>query len=227
MKILVACEESQRVTIEFRKLGHQAFSCDIIDCSGGHPEWHIKQDVLPLLSGNCSFKTVDGALHTIDGKWDMIIAFPPCTYLTNAGARWFNESKYGDSARIRKSKRLVAADFFMSIINADCDKIAVENPKGYMNSHYRKPDQIIQPYYFGDPEYKITCLWLKNLKLLTPTDILDNPLNNYPTYKSKDGYTKHVGFVLRHPNNAKIRSKTFPGIAKAMAEQWTEFSRSE
>lgn len=221
MNVLVACEESQRVTIEFRKLGHNAFSCDIIDCSGGHPEWHIKQDVLPLLNGNCSFETVNGVIHTIDDKWDMIIAFPPCTYLSNAGARWFND-KYGDIAAERKKLRLQAAEFFLSIIHADCLRIAVENPKGYMNTHFRKPDQIIQPYYFGDPEYKTTCLWLKNLKPLEPTKMLQNPLNSYPTYVSKDGYKKHYGFVLRNPNDSLTRSKTFSGIAKAMAEQWTK-----
>ncbi len=208
------------MTIEFRKLGHSAFSCDIIDCSGGHPEWHIKQDVIPLLNGHCLFITVDGTSHTVFDKWDMIIAFPPCTYLTNAGARWFNEKRYGAKAVERKNNRLAAAEFFMKIIGSDCYRIAVENPKGFMNTYYRKPDQIIQPYYFGDPEYKTTCLWLKNLNPLVPTNILENPLEKYPTYQSKDGYKKHIGFVLRHPNDALIRSKTFPGIAKAMAEQW-------
>lgn len=222
MKILVACEESQRVTIELRKLGHEAYSCDIIDCSGGHPEWHIKQDVLPLINGYCEFKTVDGALHKINSQWDMIIAFPPCTHLTNAGARWFNEAKYGSEAKKRKILRETAKGFFMSLVNADCYKIAIENPKGYMNSHYRKPDQIIQPYYFGDAEYKTTCLWLKNLPPLVPTKMLRNPLQDYPSYKSKEGYTKHIGFVLRNSNDSVRRSKTFPGIAKAMAEQWTK-----
>lgn len=180
LNVLVACEESQRVTTEFRKLGHDAFSCDIEPESGGHPEWHIQENVLPLLNGNCKFKTVDGSEHAISCKWDLIIAFPPCTYLTRAGERWFNFERYGKKAFDRQKKRTEAAVFFMQIALADCEKIAIENPVGYMNTHFRKPDQIIQPYFFGDPEYKTTCLWLKGLKTLQPTDILENPLHSYP-----------------------------------------------
>ena len=123
----------------FREKGHNAYSCDIIDCSGGHPEWHIKQDVIPLLNGNCTFTTEDGISHTIENKWDMIIAFPPCTYLTVSGNRWFNEEKYGDKARQRKLDREEAVEFFMKFANADCDKIAIENPVGVMSTRYKKP----------------------------------------------------------------------------------------
>lgn len=142
MKILVACEESQTVTIELRKLGHEAYSCDIIDCSGGHPEWHIQQNVIPLLNGDCSFSTVDGTEHRIGGRWDMIIAFPPCTYLTVTGNRWFNVDRYGEKALKRFAEREDAANFFMKIANADCKKIAIENPVGFMNTYYRKPAKL-------------------------------------------------------------------------------------
>jgi hypothetical protein len=171
MKVLVACEESQRVTIEFRKLGHEAYSCDLLDCSGNHPEWHIKKDVTLLLNGNCIFYTVDGLEHEISGKWDMIIAFPPCTYLTVACNRWFNCEKYGDKAIQRMLDRKNAIRFFMTIANADCDRIAIENPVGIMSTEWRKPEQIIQPFEFGDAYEKKTCLWLKGLKKLVPTDI--------------------------------------------------------
>lgn len=200
MKILIACEESQRVCVEFRGRGHEAFSCDILDTSGSHPEWHIKGDVVPLLKE----------------KWDMIIAFPPCTYLTTTGNRWFDVEKYGEKAKARFEKRKEAIDFFMKIATADCEKIAIENPVGIMSTVYRKPDQIIQPYYFGDPYEKRTCLWLKNLPLLKPTKIvMPPPRIKYPSGKSMPvWYSKLWG-------NAKERSKTFYGIAKAMAEQWS------
>ena len=222
MNILVACEESQRVTIEFRKLGHNAFSCDIIDCSGGHPEWHIKQDVLPLLNGNCSFQTVNGELHTIDGKWDMIIAFPPCTYLTVTGNCWFNVERYGEKAIRRYKDREQAIKFFMSFANANCDRIAIENPVGIMSTEWRKPNQIINPWLFGDAFEKKTCLWLKGLPELTPTNIVDIP----PRKKFDSGKTMPSWYAeawhLPKEERAKLRSKTFPGIAKAMAEQWTK-----
>ena len=222
MNILVACEESQRVTIEFRKLGHNAFSCDIIDCSGGHPEWHIKQDVLPLLNGNCSFKTVDGVLHTIDGKWDMIIAFPPCTYLTVTGNCWFNVERYGEKAIRRYKDREQAIKFFMSFADANCDRIAIENPVGIMSTEWRKPNQIINPWLFGDAFEKKTCLWLKGLPELTPTNIVDIP----PRKKFDSGKTMPSWYAeawhLPKEERAKPRSNTFSGIAKAMAEQWTK-----
>lgn len=220
MKVLVACEESQRVTIELRKLGNEAYSCDLLDCSGNHPEWHIKKDVTLLLNGNCIFSTVDGVEHEISGKWDMIIAFPPCTYLTVTGNRWFNYEKYGDKAIQRMLDRNDAIKFFMRIANADCDRIAIENPVGVMSTQWRKPDQIIQPYQYGDAYEKRTCLWLKGLPMLSPTKIVETP----DRIQFKSGKTMAKWYVeagnLSKEQRALVRSKTFPGIAKAMAEQW-------
>ena len=222
MNILVACEESQRVTTEFRRLGHNAFSCDIIDQSGGHPEWHIMQDVLPLLNGACNFETTDGTKHEVVGKWDMIIAFPPCTYLTVTGNRWFNVERYGEKAIRRYKDREQAIKFFMSFANANCDRIAIENPVGVMSTEWRKPNQIINPWLFGDAFEKRTCLWLKGLPELTPTNIVDIP----PRKKFDSGNTMPSWYAeawhLPKEERAKLRSKTFPGIAKAMAEQWTK-----
>lgn len=200
MRILVACEESQAVTIELRKLGHEAYSCDVIPCSGGHPEWHLQQDVLPLLNGDCTFTTVDGTYHEITGKWDMIIAFPPCTDLSASGARYFAEKR----ADGRQKKSI---DFFMKFANADCTRIVIENPVGIMSNVWRKPDQIIQPWQFGHGETKATCLWLKGLPLLHPTEIVE-------------GREQRVWKMPPSAERAKLRSKTFPGIAHAMAEQW-------
>ena len=219
MKVLVACEESQAVTIEMRKLGHEAFSCDIIECSGGHPEWHIMQDVLPLLNGRCSFNTMDGIEHSIDGKWDMIIAHPPCTYLTNAGARWLwaggklNEERYKKGMEARK--------FFMRFIEADCPRIAVENP--IPSAVYELPTytQIIQPYEYGHPNTKKTCLWLKGLPPLQPTEIVKP--EKARRFQQKNGKWRYSCWEMDQrggKERARERSKTFPGIAKAMAEQW-------
>lgn len=228
MKILVACEESQAVTKELRKLGHEAYSCDIIDCSGGKQEWHIKQDVLPLLNGKCSFKTCDDTVHTINDKWDMIIAFPPCTYLTSAGTRHYSlKCNPIEKVEARIKKREEAVQFFLAFVNADCEKIAIENPVGYMNTHYRKPNQIIHPYYFGDNAKKRTCLWLKGLNELKPTNILPEPQPMYickgdKCKGKKIGWCEGMkGIKGGQKERAKARSKTFPGIAKAMAEQWT------
>lgn len=207
MKVLIACEESQRITIEMRKLGHECYSCDIDYPSGHHPEWHIHQDVLPLLNGDCEFTTMDGISHKIEGEWDLIVAHPPCTYLTVSGNRWFNIEKYGDKARERLKLREEAYDFFMRFINAKCKHIAVENPIGYMNTHYRKPDQIIQPWQFGHGETKATCLWLKGLPLLRPTNIVK-------------GREQRIWKMGPSEDRVKERSKTYPGIAKAIAEQW-------
>lgn len=242
MRVLVACEESQAVTIELRKLGHEAYSCDIIECSGGHPEWHIQQDVLPLLNLGLKpmpqigpdtwlrcieFRTMDGKGHLLYDKWDMIIAFPPCTYLTVAGNAYFNVERYGEKAleRIEKSKE--AAEFFMQFANADCDKIAIENPVGRMNTLYRKPDQIIHPYHFGHPVSKKTCLWLKGLPKLNHTDEVEPEIihskGKSGGYSGPSWYvTDENGKILswKDPRTAKARSKTYPGIAKAMAEQW-------
>ena len=175
MKVLVACEESQAVCIEGRKLGHEVYSCDIQECSGGHPEWHIMCDVISLLNGNCDFNTMDGENHSLSGRWDMIIAFPPCTYLTVTGNRWFNIDRYGEKAIQRYKDRKDAIDFFMAFANADCEKIAIENPVGIMSSEWRKPNQIINPWQFGDAFEKKTCLWLKGLPELTPTNIVEIP----------------------------------------------------
>lgn len=225
MSVLIACEESQRVCIEFRKLGIEAYSCDIIECSGGHPEWHIMQDVLPLLNGNCEFVTMDGAHHKITGKWDMIIAFPPCTYLTVTGNRWFNIDRYGEKAIQRHKDRKEAINFFMAFANADCERIAIENPVGIMSSEWRKPNQIINPWQFGHAARKKTCLWLKNLPPLIPTNIVtpgEILPGGYSVGASANYATDENGKILRwnDPRTAKARSKTFPGIARAMAEQW-------
>lgn len=230
MKILVACEESQAVTIEFRKLGYEAYSCDIEPCSGGHPEWHINQDVLPLLNGSCYFKTVDGIEHFIGQKWDMIIAFPPCTYLTSAGTRHYSLKCNPEYKVIeREKKRENAKNFFMKFVNSDCEHIAIENPVGYMNKKYRKPDQIIHPYYFGDNAKKRTCLWLTNLPLLIPTNILPEPkplyiCNGEKCKGKKIGWCEGIrGTTGGQKSRSMARSKTFPGIAKAMAAQWSKY----
>nr|DAG56052.1 MAG TPA: tRNA (cytosine(38)-C(5))-methyltransferase [Caudoviricetes sp.] len=165
INILVACEESQRVCIEFRKLGFNAFSCDIRACSGDHPEWHIQGDVIKVMQAY-DFETMTLERHAIHG-WDCMIAFPPCTYLTNTGNRWFNVERYGEKARERIAQRIKAREFFMRLYNANIKHIAIENPIGHINTAFRKPDQIIQPYFFGDPERKSTCLWLKGLPPLT------------------------------------------------------------
>lgn len=240
MKVLVACEESQRVCKAFREKGHEAYSCDIIECSGGHPEWHIMEDVLPLLNpsfvplvgdtkiSGIEFKTCDGKEHFISGKWDMIIAFPPCTHLAVSGARHF-EKKRGDG------RQREGIEFFAQFLNADCDKIAVENPVGIISGDYiptwfpdlaekyglpRKPSQIIQPYEYGDPHKKTTCLWLKGLPNLTPTNIVEPKLVKYTCKNGKE--VTFSEYMVRgfEGDRATHRSKTFPGIAKAMADQW-------
>ena len=225
MKILVACEESQAVTIELRKLGHEAYSCDIIESSGGHPEWHIRWDVLPLLNGNCTFLTEDWKLHTIDGKWDMIYFFPPCTFLTNTGNRWFDVARYGEKAVQRLRDREKAAEFFMAGWNADCDKVIIENPIGYMSSFFRKPDQIIHPYYFAEAEddenceRKATCIWFRGVQPLK-YDIKFQPrIVSYKNGKGTDSPWHMNTMKLPPDERAKARSKTFPGFAKALAVQ--------
>ena len=229
MNVLVACEESQRVCIAFRERGHNAFSCDIEPCSGGHPEWHIMQDVIPLLNGRCSFKTMDGIEHSIDGKWDLIIAHPPCTYLTVAANKLYNIEKYGKKAVKRLEDREKAIEFFMAFVNADCERRAIENPIGVISTRYRKPDQIIQPYQFGHPVRKSTCLWLYNLPKLKPTNIVDfecihsnGKSGGYsgPSWIVKDENGKILSY--KDPRVAKARSKTYDGVAKAMASQWSD-----
>lgn len=224
MNVLIACEESQRVCVAFRKRGHNAYSCDIQECSGGHPEWHIQENVLEIINGNCVFVTMDGKLHKdiSHSEWDIIIAHPPCTYLTVTGNRWFNIEKYGDKAKERHEKRIQAFQFFMEFIHAECEHIAIENPVGYISTAYRKPTQIIQPYMFGDPVRKTTCLWLKNLPKLKPTNVVDPIIRpggySGAAWAAKDENGKTIGW--NDPRTAKIRSKTFKGIAEAMADQW-------
>lgn len=217
MNILVACEESQRVCMAFREKGHRAFSCDVIECSGGHPEWHIKQDVIPLLNGNCDFTTQDGMHHIQNGKWDMIIAFPPCTYLCVTGNRWFDVVKYGDKAKQRYVDRYKAIVFFMQFALADCERIVIENPVGIMSSCYRKPNQIINPYQFGETECKNTCLWLKGVSCLIPTEIIPKEQRTNNLWKAVFDGKK---YNWNDDETARLRSQTFPGIAQAMAEQW-------
>ena len=235
MKILVACEESQAVTKELRKLGHEAYSCDIIDQSGGHPEWHIMQDVLPLLNGRCEFKTTDGATHKVAGKWDMLIAVPPCTHLAVSGAAHF-EKKRADG------RQRWGVEFFCQFLLADCDRISIENPVGiisgeYVKKHFPdladlyglpiKPTQIIHPWMFGDNFSKSTCLWLKGLDPLKP-HTTEQPTLEWKEWVGSDGRKKRQPLwfykTLREcktpEERAKARSKTFPGIAKAMALTW-------
>lgn len=184
MRILVACEESQTVAMAFRGKGHEAYSCDIMECSGGHPEYHLKIDVMTIL---CD-------------EWDMIFAFPPCTHLSVSGARWFKD-------KVEEQRK--AIEFFLALADAPCQKIAIENPIGIMSTRFRKPDQIIQPWQFGHGETKATCLWLKNLPLLKPTNIVE-------------GREQRIWKMPPSKDRAKLRSKTYQGIAEAMAEQWCD-----
>ena len=223
MKVLIACEESQEVCKAFRERGHEAYSCDIQEPSGGYPEWHILGDALKALNDR-QVVTMDGTMHYI-GKWDLLIAHPPCTYLTVTGNRWFNVERYGEKAVERIKLRKEAAAFFMAFVNADVCKIAVENPVGYMSTYYRRPDCIIQPYEFGHHARKKTCLWLKGLPVLRPTDIVDAGdilPGGYSAGASANFAKDENGKILKwnDPRTAKIRSKTYSGIAKAMAEQW-------
>ena len=220
MKVLIVCEESQRVCMAFRKMGHEAYSCDIIDCSGNHPEWHIKTDCIPLLNGHCCFFTCDNQFHRIDTQWDLIIAHPPCTFLTNTGNRWFDVEKYGEKAIQRAKDREEAIEFFMRIANCHCKRIAIENPIGVMSTRYRKPNQIIHPYMFGDPERKATCLWLKNLPNLKPTNVVEPNIIHYKNGKGTDSPWHMNTMSLPKEERSKERSKTFWGIANAMGEQW-------
>jgi len=203
-KALIACEESQVVTKEMRAIGVEAYSCDILPCSGGHPEWHLQHDVTDILRQ----------------EWDIIIAFPPCTYLTVTGNRWFNIERYGEKAIKRHQDRKEAIDFFLMFANAACEKIAIENPVGIMSSEWRKPNQIINPYQFGDAFEKKTCLWLKGLPRLEPTNIVEPPKRKeFKSGKSMPSWYADAG-GLPKDERAKLRSATFPGIAEAMADQW-------
>lgn len=234
MKVLVACEESQTVCNAFRQRGHEAFSCDIQPCSGGHPEWHIYGDVLPVMNGRCKFTTEDGKEHIIQGKWDLIIAHPPCTHLAVSGAAWFKAKK-------NDGRQENAINFFMKFMNVDCDKIAIENPIGIISGTYvwkkfpqlafnyglpRKPQQVIQPWMFGDNYMKTTCLWLKGLPLLIPS-VYEQPKMEYKEWidkrtgkKKRENLWLYEAYRLSAEERSRIRSKTFPGIANAMADQW-------
>ena len=225
MKVLVACEESQAVCKAFREKGHESYSCDIQECSGGHPEWHIQGDVLnilnptPLISTEQSivFNTMDGLIHYVD-KWDLIIAHPPCTYLSNAGAARLYPQK-GVINQERYEKGIKAKEFFEKFLNADCEKICVENPIPTRIYKLPKYTQTIQPYEHGHPYSKKTCLWLKGLPELQPTQIV-TPICSWVSGGSKDTHgntRKNCGMKFR---DSKTKSKTFEGIAKAMAAQW-------
>lgn len=223
MKILVACEESQAVTIEMRKLGHEAYSCDIIECSGGHPEWHIQGDALPLLNGRCSFKTADGEEHHIDGKWDLIVAHPPCTYLTVAGAA--NIPKHPERILLG----FEAAGFLLKILDSECDKIAVENPPPMKRFGLPTYSQLVRPYMFGETNNKPICFWLKGLPLLQPTNIVPKDTEMVRWVHKATGQKKSCSkWYNTNTNNHNIhRSKTFHGVAKAIAEQWAGYAYDE
>ena len=209
MKVLVACEESQAVTKAFREKGHEAFSCDILPCSGGHPEWHYQQDVFEV----------------IDKGWDMMIAHPPCTFLAVSGARWLY-NKDGSKNEERWRNQAEALDFVQRLMDAPINKIAIENPISVISSQIRKPDQIVHPWMFGDKASKSTCFWLKNLPLLEPTNIVEK--GEFVDFISKKGVKKKqpkwyfdaLSKAKTAEERRTLRSKTFEGIAKAMADQW-------
>lgn len=224
MKVIIACEESQVVCKQFRKRGHEAYSCDLVDCSGDHPEWHLYGDILEHL----------------DDSWDMMIGFPPCTYLTVTANGWFKDQPPLKSGALvgheRREARKEAIEFFMKLIRAPINRIAIENPVGIMSTEYQKPSQIIQPYYFGDEHRKTTCLWLKNLPHLYHNpmpNLFDQVVTHVDQGESAEWIDSKTGKMKRQPkwyamakqgkelgDRSKERSKTFPGIAKAMAEQW-------
>lgn len=216
MRILVACEESQEVCKAFRALGHEAFSCDTEPCSGGHPEWHIQQDVTPLINGRCTFQTADTHTHTQAGPWDMIIAFPPCTYMTNASAVRMRVK--GEIVPERYAKAMDAKAFFMRFYNADCERVAIENPVPLKIVGLPPYSQTIQPYEHGHPYSKKTCLWLRGLPPLMATEILTEH-EPYVNGGCKDAHGNYRRFQGK-ARDPKTRSKTFPGIARAMANQW-------
>lgn len=230
--IIVACEESQATTKRLRALGHNAYSCDILPSSGGHPEWHFNQDIFQTLKSGGILE--NGKEAKLEGQWDMMIAHPPCTYLAVSGARWYyhpddkdlpiEERRPHPKHPNRAQHREEAIEFFVNLATADVPRIAVENPVSIISTRWRKPDQIVHPWMFGDPASKATSLWLKNLPLLKPTNIVDKGEKVY--YKSGKSHAKWYAEAL---NSAKtpaerrtLRSKTFEGMADAMAKQWTE-----
>ena len=211
IRIIVACEESQTVCKAFRELGHEAFSCDILPCSGGHPEWHFNEDIFKVLNR--------------EPKFDLMVAHPPCTYLTVTGNRWFNEDKYGEKAIKRKKDRVEAIQFFKMLSEVDIKYLAIENPVGIMSTEWRKPDQIVQPWMFGDEAQKTTCLWLKNLPLLKPTNIVGKgEIIKFSSGKSMPKWYADAFYKCKtKEERSTFRSKTFQGIADAMAKQWSEY----
>ena len=232
MRILVACEESQTVTKELRRLGHEAYSCDLLPCSGGHPEWHFQNDVFEIIRNNGGILQ-NGEKVNSSRTWEMMIAHPPCTYLAVSGAQWYYHPddkhlpveerrphpRYPDRAKQRED----AIEFFMALANAPIEKIAIENPIGIISSRWRRPDQIVQPFMFGDEARKTTCLWLKNLPHLLPTSIVGEGERIY--FKSGKSqprwYSDAFVKAKTHEERRTMRSKTFPGMARAMAVQWT------
>lgn len=225
MNVLIACEESQEVCLAFRERGHNAFSCDIQECSGGHPEWHIKGDALNIInlvddgeSAGISFVTMDDAIHVIE-RWDIIIAHPPCTYMSAAGAcRMYTKAGHIDTMRLAKAMK--AKEFFLRFLNANCERICVENPRPLKCVGLPAETQKIQPYEYGEPWSKLTYLWLKGLPPLTPTEMVADhkPYVSCGTSRNKGNPDKSG--MSRRGGAQKVRSKTFPGIARAMAEQW-------
>lgn len=216
MNILVACEESQTVCKAFRAKGHFAFSCDLQPCSGGHPEWHIRGDCLRLLDGDCTFITCDGLTHHLFGQWDLIVAHPPCTYLSKASAcRMYPTA--GKIDPVRFFQMLSAVDFFNEFLNANCDRICIENPTPLKIAKLPLCTQVVQPWMFGDPFSKRTCLWLKGLSPLVPDDVCSSFTTFLPSNCSVNA---GKGVNVNKAAGSRNRSKTFEGIARAMADQW-------
>lgn len=233
INVLVACEESQRVCSEFRRLGFNAYSCDLLPCSGGHPEWHFQEDVLQIIENNGG-KLQNGEKVQINGNWDLMVAHPPCTFLAVSGAKWYyhpddkdlplDQRRPHPNFPNRAQDREDGVNFFMALANANIPHIAIENPVGIMNTRWRKPDQIVQPWQFGDSASKKTCIWLKNLPLLQETEVVDP--GEYIEFDSGRRLAKWYSDGLTKTKTAEERriwrSKTFPGFARAIAEQWSE-----
>ena len=211
MNVLLGCEESQAVTIEYRRLGHNAYSCDLQECSGGYPEWHIVADILDIINGGL-FTLQNGDTVFIE-SWDIGIFFPTCTFLTVSANKWYKDQPPRKSGTLvgaeRRAAREEAIDFFMRLYNCKIPKVGIENPIGVMSSRFRKPDQVLQPWMFGHGETKATCLWLRNLPKLTPTNIVE-------------GREQRMHLLPKTKDRAKLRSKTYKGIAEAMVNQWAK-----